>query len=224
MVTALSRPFEAAYFAELPALSSVSSTASDAALVNDMLAGNGPAWRDFHARYDRLIHRCIARVTGRFARSLSPDDVGEICATLRMQLCANDMSKLRSFDADRGRRLSSWIGLLAVNCAYDHLRSIRNEPGRASLEECEDIGADALQPDELYDLKERARLVTEILADFSDKDREFVSLYIGDGLAVEQIAERMNISVKTVYSKKHKIQARIEARLSGLESAMRLAA
>ena len=33
---------------------------------------------------------------------------------------------------------------------------------------------------------------------------------------MEQIAERMQISVKTVYSKKHKIQTRIEARIVGL--------
>jgi RNA polymerase sigma-70 factor (ECF subfamily) len=36
---------------------------------------------------------------------------------------------------------------------------------------------------------------------------------------VEQIAERMRISVKTVYSKKHKIQSRIEARLSSFRLA-----
>jgi RNA polymerase sigma-70 factor (ECF subfamily) len=197
-----------------------SSALEDAALVRDMVAGKRLAWRVFHARYDRLVYRCIARVTARFARALSPDDTSEIAATLFMQLCANDMAKLKSFDADRGRRLSSWIGLLAVNCAYDHLRSVRNEPGRASLDECEEMGGDAPQPDEVLDMKERARLVTEILADFSEKDREFVTLYFGEGLGVEQIAERMQISVKTVYSKKHKIQTRIEARLSE----MRLAA
>jgi RNA polymerase sigma-70 factor (ECF subfamily) len=192
---------------------------SEAALVRDMLAGDHQAWRAFNVRYDRLIHRCIERVTARFARSLSRDDVAEIYATLQVQLCANGMAKLRSFDAERGRRLSSWIGLLAVNCAYDHLRALRNEPSRASLDECEELGTDVPQPDEVLDLKERAQLATEILRDFSEKDREFVALYFGEELSVEQIAERMRISVKTVYSKKHKIQTRIEARLSSFRLA-----
>jgi RNA polymerase sigma-70 factor (ECF subfamily) len=196
------------------------SVASDAALLRAMLEGRRDAWREFHTRYDRLVYRCIARVTTRFARVVSRDDIREIGGTLMVQLCAHDMAKLRGFDASRGRRLSSWIGLLAVNCAYDHLRSIRNEPGRTSLDECEEIGTDAPQPDEILDMKERMRLVSDILADFSEKDREFVTLYFGEGLAVEQIALRMRISVKTVYSKKHKIQTRIEARLSE----MRLAA
>jgi RNA polymerase sigma-70 factor (ECF subfamily) len=188
-----------------------SSPAEDAALVRDMVAGCPRAWRAFSARYDRLIYRCIHQVTARCARSLSGDDIAEIYATLQVQLCGN---KLRCFDAARGRRLSSWIGLLAVNCALDHLRALRAQPRGASLDECEDIGTEALQPDELLDLKERAHLASEILRDFSVKDREFVALYFGEGLGVEQIAQRMSISVKTVYTKKHKIQSRIEARLS----------
>jgi RNA polymerase sigma-70 factor, ECF subfamily len=189
---------------------------SDAALIGAMLRGDGPAWRAFHARYDRVIHGAIHRVTGRFALRMSRDDAGEIYATLLVQLCAGGMSKLRSFDPARGTRLSSWIGLLAVNCAYDHLRALRHEPRRASLDECEHLGTDAPQPDEVLDLKDRARLASAILRDFSEKDREFVTLYFGEGLAVEQIAERMRISVKTVYSKKHKIKTRIEARIVGL--------
>jgi RNA polymerase sigma-70 factor (ECF subfamily) len=191
------------------------SAVSEAALVRELIAGSRLAWREFHTRYDRLIVRCITRVTARFARRMSQDDVAEICATLLVQLCANGMAKLRGFDAGRGRRLSSWIGLLAVNCAYDHLRALRSEPSRASLDECEEMGTEAPQPDEVLDLKQRARLASEILRDFSEKDREFVTLYFGEGLGVEQIAARMRISVKTVYSKKHKIQNRIEARLSG---------
>jgi len=59
-----------------------------------------------------------------------------------------------------------------------------------------------------------------VLEEFTPKDRKFVKLYFGEGLAPEQIAKRMGISVKTVYSKKHKIQARLE----GLLAARRLAA
>jgi RNA polymerase sigma-70 factor (ECF subfamily) len=188
---------------------------SDTALVRDMVAGDPLAWRAFYARYDRLVLRCITRVTARYARYLGGDDIAEIYGTLQVQLCANGMAKLRSFDADRGRRLSSWIGLLAVNCAYDHLRALRREPRRAPLDEAEEIGAADPQPDEALELKERAQLVGEILGELSEKDREFIKLYFGEALPIEQIAERMSISVKTVYTKKHKIQSRIEARLSG---------
>jgi RNA polymerase sigma-70 factor (ECF subfamily) len=52
------------------------------------------------------------------------------------------------------------------------------------------------------------------LAEFSEKDRTFAALHFGEGMDPEDIAATMNISVKTVYSKKHKIQSRLESVLS----------
>ncbi|MFT3764320.1 MAG: sigma-70 family RNA polymerase sigma factor [Minicystis sp.] len=192
------------------------STEDQAALVRAMLAGNKRAWRDFHARYDRLILRCISRVTGRFARWMAEDEVREIYASLLVQLCAGDMAKLRSFDAERGIRLGSWIGVLATNCAVDHIRVLRREPGRESLDDMEedDFLAAEPTPDELLDRKERLALAAEMLRDLPEKDRELFTLYFGEGLEPEQIAARMQISVNTVYSKKHKLQSRFEARFA----------
>jgi RNA polymerase sigma-70 factor, ECF subfamily len=183
----------------------------DTALVTEMLTRSERAWRTFHSRYDRLMYRCITKVTGRFSSCITQEDIREIYAILLMQLLSNDMHKLRSWSPDRGNRFSSWIGLLAVNCAYDYLRSIRREPNRAPLTEAECLCSDTPSPLEAIEQRERARLVIGVLRDFSAKDREFVSLYFGEGLEPEQIAQRMQISVKTVYSKKHKIQTRLEA-------------
>jgi RNA polymerase sigma-70 factor, ECF subfamily len=183
-------------------------------LVREMLTGSERAWRVFHARYARLVHRCIAGVTARFSAVMSQDDIRDIYATLLVQLLSNDMHRLRSFDAERGTRLASWIGALASNCAYDHLRSRRRGPRCAPLDEAEVLSCESPSPHEIAERRERAALVAELLRDFSDKDREFVALYFGEGMEAEQVAERMQISVKTVYSKKHKIQSRLEAMLS----------
>ena len=45
------------------------------------------------------------------------------------------------------------------------------------------------------------------------EDQEFVVLYYCQGLDPEETAERLGICVGTVYSKKHKIRARIEGLL-----------
>jgi RNA polymerase sigma-70 factor, ECF subfamily len=50
-----------------------------------------------------------------------------------------------------------------------------------------------------------------------DRDRarppraQFLSLYFGRNLSVEEVAAEMGISVKTVYSKKHKLLTRLAA-------------
>lgn len=178
-------------------------------LVARMVAADARAWREFQRRYDRLIYRCITKVTARFAARVSADDVHEIYATLLLQLLANDMHKLRTFDPERGNRLGSWIGLLAINAAYDHLRSLRRESNSQPIQEAEQVRGEGLDPYEECERREQAEVVTKMLGDFSEKDRQFMVLYFGEGLKPEEVAEKMSISVKTVYSKKHKIQSRL---------------
>ncbi len=200
----LTRPVAASEFAE----------ADDLALLKGLISDDERAWREFNARYSRLIYRCITRVTARFSAVVSADDVREIYAVLCVGLLANDKRKLRSFEPGRGNKLGSWLGMLAIHSAYDHLRQVRREPRRASWSEAEQLTSATKDPAEACELRERARLVSEMLSEFSAKDREFVALYFGEGLDPEEVARRMRISVKTVYSKKHKIQHRLESLLA----------
>jgi RNA polymerase sigma-70 factor (ECF subfamily) len=55
--------------------------------------------------------------------------------------------------------------------------------------------------------------VANLVDELSERDREFFELYFYEGLDPEQTAERLGICVGTVYSKKHKIRARIESLL-----------
>src|SRR5688572_27129107 len=71
---------------------------TDDDLIAGMLANDPAAWREFQSRYDRLIIRCITKVTRRFSSIVSQDDVREVYATLYVSLLSNDMHKLRSFD------------------------------------------------------------------------------------------------------------------------------
>jgi RNA polymerase sigma-70 factor, ECF subfamily len=187
---------------------------SDDDLIAGMLANHPAAWREIQNRYDRLIIRCITKVTRRFASIVSQDDVREIYATLYVSLLSNEMHKLRSFDPERGNRFSSWIGLLAINAAYDHLRTLRREPQKECISEAMDLVCELPDPFELTSEHERAEIAQKTLEDFSEKDRTFAALYFGEGMAPQDIANTMNISVKTVYSKKHKIQSRLESVLT----------
>ena len=187
---------------------------SDDDLIEGMLANDPAAWRDFQSKYDRLIMRCITKVTRRFSSMLSQDDVREVYANLYVAILGNDMHKLRTFDPERGNRFSSWIGLLAINAAYDYLRTLKREPQKECITEAMELVADLPDPFELTSEHERASIAQATLADFSEKDRTFAALYFGEGMDPQDIAERMNISVKTVYSKKHKIQSRLESVLT----------
>lgn len=186
-------------------------TWTDVVLVDAMVAGSAQGWREFQRRYERLVHRCILKVTRRFSSILSQDDVHEIAAMLYLSLLANDMHKLRAFDPGRGNRFSSWIGLLAINCAYDTLRQRRREPNKAGLAEAADLASPLPDPFDTVTDHERANLAHHMLESFTERDRMFTTLYFGEGMQPHAIARHMNVSVKTVYSKKHKIRSRLEA-------------
>jgi RNA polymerase sigma-70 factor, ECF subfamily len=188
--------------------------ATQAALIRDMIAGSERAWRAFHAAYDRLICGCIARVATKFAAFVREDDIREMHSTFLMQIISHDMIKLRSFDPARGTRFGTWVGLLAVNCAYDYLRALRREPERALIAEYEALLTDDPTPHEHLEQKERLAMAAAALGELTAKDREFASLYFGEGLHPKQIAQRMQITLKTVYSRKNKIQHRLAAIVS----------
>jgi RNA polymerase sigma-70 factor (ECF subfamily) len=182
-------------------------------LLDGLLADDPAAWRSFNERYARLLYRCITRVTIHFAARVSSDDVQEIYANLCVQLLANDKAKLRTFDPARGNRLGSWLGLLATHCTYDYLRSRRREPRFEEIPESLAESRNAADPFSVCAQREQARIVVELMETFSDKDRRFIELFYGEALAPDVIARRLKISVKTVYSKKHKIQGRLESLL-----------
>jgi RNA polymerase sigma-70 factor (ECF subfamily) len=179
----------------------------EAALVKGMIENSPRAWREFRTRYDRLLHRCIAKVTRRF--NASDEDVMEIYATFLLSLLANDKKKLRSFDPERGSRFSSWIGLLAINAAYDHLRALKREPPKEEIGELHDHAIDTPSPLDAIVDRQHAAIAARTLEGFSETDRAFAALYFGEGMDPAEIAVKLNISIKTVYSKKHKIQARL---------------
>jgi RNA polymerase sigma-70 factor (ECF subfamily) len=184
---------------------------SDLDMVEGLLENRADAWRALTLRYGRLIQSCINRVVSRFPSVVRPEDQAEIYSMLYLQLLANDRMKLRSFAPERGSRLSTWLGLLATHTAYDFLRSVRRIPRTTTLLEAEELAGETPDPVDVTLGRERASLVDVALAGFTSKDREFVELYFGEGLDPDEVARRMGISVKTVYSKRHKIQRRLQS-------------
>ncbi len=186
---------------------------ADVTLREALVLGDEAAWRQFANQHGRLIFATIARIVRRFRLAGDSDVVREIEATLAVELVANDKAKLRAFQPDRGVRFSTWIAMLASHAAYDYLRRLRREPRSEDAIDADTLVSRAPDPCTLCERSERARLVETLLSGFTDKDRLFLELYYGEGLDPDQVAARMGISVGTVYSKKHKLQSRLEALL-----------
>ncbi len=180
-------------------------------LVARLLQDDPAAWRTFTSEFSRVIVGSIRRVLTRFTKVTNDHDVDEVYARFCFELLANDRRKLRRFDPEKGGSLGTWVGLLATNATYDYLRRIKRDRGCEPLPESDNIAGHSESPYDRMVLQQRAALTTQTLRSLSERDRQFVELYFGQGMDAEQIARKMNISIKTVYTKRHKITARLEA-------------
>jgi RNA polymerase sigma-70 factor (ECF subfamily) len=181
---------------------------TDETLRQALVARRPAAWREFHRRFDGLIRERIARTTYRFRKILTSEDAEDIHATVLLELTARDMDKLRRFDAAKGCTLRSWIGMLASHTALDFLRRAARRPRCVPIGGLE-LGDPEPSPHEHLAVRERLHRVSHALAGLSDRDRSFAQLWLADGRPMDEIASRLSISVNTVYTKKHKIRARL---------------
>jgi RNA polymerase sigma-70 factor (ECF subfamily) len=188
-------------------------------LLRRVLVQEERAWAELIRRYRALVYRCITRVLGKYGPMFTSGDVDEVYADVLMNLLRDDMRKLRLYNPARGTKLGSWIGMISINTTYDFLRGSGRRPLLDRLDgspepdphdDCDRTPLDSLIEKERWDALNR------LLADFSDKDRTFVELYYAQGLSPETVADQMEISLKTVYSKKHKIRAHLRRCIENL--------
>jgi RNA polymerase sigma-70 factor (ECF subfamily) len=198
-------------------ISKVPADWSDRELLKFVLRSDARGWAELVRRFRPLIYRCITKVTLKYSPNLGGADVDEIYADVLMQLVREDMHKLRIYNPARGTKLGSWIGMISVNAAYDFLRGAGRRPLLDKVDGTLDVHEECDRtPLDLLIEKERWGHLNDLLSDFSDKDRTFVELYYQRGMEAEEIATEMQISLKTVYSKKHKIRAHLVRCLQGL--------
>jgi RNA polymerase sigma-70 factor, ECF subfamily len=190
---------------------------TDRELLARVLRNEERGWNELVRRYRSLIFRCITKVTTKYSPMLSGADLDEVYAEVLVSLLRDDMRKLRMYNPQRGTKLGSWIGMISINAAYDFLRSAGRRPLLDKIDGALDPHEEADRtPLDLLIEKERWASLNDLLGDFTDKDRMFVDLYYARGMDAEDVAEEMQISLKTVYSKKHKIRAHLRRCLENL--------
>ena len=188
-------------------------THTEEQLLEGLLKDDPNCWKSFFNRYDRLIYRCITRVTARFPAIINEEDVREIYANVVVNLLHKNKHKLRTFDPQRGSKLGSWIGLIAINTTYDYLRTLSRQPSSGTLNEASERPSNVVSPFERVVAREQLHQLVRTLRGFSERDRLFVLLYYLEEKSPEEIAQLMGISIKTVYTKKHKLRLRLCQRL-----------
>jgi RNA polymerase sigma-70 factor (ECF subfamily) len=186
---------------------------SDEELIQAVLAREPAAWPTFFAKYERLVASCIRKVMLRYGAHFNDEDLEDLVSATALNILKDDYKKLRSFDATRGYKLSSWVGLIATNTAHDALR--RRAPTEVwSAVALDDTAPLKLESDEalaseVLEADDEMRELRGAIAQLSASDQLFVDYYYVQELDPEVIAQLMSISINTVYSRKNKVREKL---------------
>src|SRR4051812_18309297 len=181
-------------------------SAEEAALLQALLvAGNKSQhdrlWSEFVRRYERLIASCVVKALRRYGATFSRDDLDDLVGDVWVTLLRDDMRKLRQYDAQRGFRIASFLGLVATNATIDHLRARQAEtaPLDDVIEDYASLRAE--MPRDTVEERQQAELARAALAQLSGEERAFVVDCFRDEVAPEELARALGVSTNTVYSR-----------------------
>jgi RNA polymerase sigma factor (sigma-70 family) len=182
----------------------------DAALVNDVLAGQRDAFCALVQRYQDYAYGVAVGIVSDF--DLAHDVVQEAFVSA---YC--DLAKLRD-----PARFGGWLRGIVRNTAHHALRG-RDRVSRFHEESsaiAQRLGRTA-PPDQLAEQAERRELVRQALERLGTKNREVVSLYYIDGLSYADIAGFLNITRETVKGRLQRGRAQLREELRMVEDTLR---
>jgi RNA polymerase sigma-70 factor (ECF subfamily) len=195
-------------------------------LLDSLLRKGGEAdrqsrWNQFVRRYERLITSCVLKVLRRYGAVFSSEDLEDLVGDVWLTLLRDDMKKLRQYDAERGFRIASFIGLVATNTTIDHLRGRQAEatPLDQLTEDYASLAMVCDGPTEQVERAEQASIVREALDRLSTDERMFVVEVFHAERAPEELAKQLGVTTNTVYSRKFKIREKLQRIVGELEAA-----
>ena len=183
---------------------------ADEELVERCLDGDVEAFAILVKRYQRPIYNAAYRVLGR------QEDAADVTQTVFLKVAEH----LRDFDPRH--RFFSWIYRIAMNEALSLLRRAgRDEP----MDEDADFEAPAgEQPERQVAAAQAARRIQQVLMGMRPADRAVIALRHFSECSYEEIAQILDIEVKTVKSRLFEARSRMRVLLEDLRPSQGAAA
>jgi RNA polymerase sigma-70 factor (ECF subfamily) len=160
-------------------------TAEDDQLVEAVLSGNAEAFGGIVRRYEKPIFNLMYRTTG----------MHDEAADLTQETFLKAYGKIHTFR--RGQHFYPWLYTLSINVARDYLRKRQRQP-KTSLRDPETIAETAIGDSNAIAEADRSAEIQslfEILRNLPLGDREALLLRFREGLKMNEIAERLGLSV-----------------------------
>ena len=175
---------------------------ADEGLVERGLEGDSTAFTVLVKRYQRPIYNAAYRILGR------EEDAGDVAQTVFLKVAEH----LRDYDPSH--RFFSWIYRIAMNEALNLLR--KNGRDQPMDEDAEFEGPETSSPERQASAAEDARRIQKALLGMKPADRAVIALRHFSDCSYEEIAQILEIDVKTVKSRLFEARTRMRILLADL--------
>lgn len=196
-------------------------------LVEEFIAGEKVAQKEFISEYKNLIYSCIYRVLEGYGFDLEINLIKELYQEAYLKLLKDDFSNLRRFKWKNGSSLATWISHLTRNLVIDNIRKNNkyremqqsaNEPIKEveSTELIDIIGDSKYSADFILTKEENLQVLKEALENLPDSDRQLVELLYFQELPYEEIARILDKSIDAIYMQKKRVMEKLKEIIENL--------
>lgn len=152
---------------------------------------------DFLQRYGSLIYKIIYERTGEDPRFETED----LFHDFFIHIAANNFRRLRCFR--KGSRPTTYLGRVLRNFICDQYRKKGLKESISRLEDMPEIHSD---PDDTLIGELIRRTIKETFSNLSNREKLIFDLFTNEEMTAKEIANLLNITVKSVYKNNEKIK------------------
>ncbi len=178
------------------------------------------AWELFVRTYSNLIWNSLHRTFHSYSFHYSPEDIEDVYSAVFLSLVEHDFKKLRQFEGRNACTLSTWLAVVAVRKAIDHMREQKKHFYTISLEDegrSLDSVADKRHNAEALLMEQQTSAVfAKMIAAMTPKEKQLYDLLTQDCPSPEETARALKISVASFYTRKHRLIEKMKKMLQGL--------
>ena len=188
---------------------------SEKELLNACIVGNKEAWDAFVEKYTNLIYHTINKILKTYYADYLYQDSSDIHNNVFLSLMENDYRKLRQYEGRNGCTVSSWLMVVTTNFTLNIIKRQKSyipidDATGDSMGVIEKISNPQPQPEEELTDVEYGKILKELIKGLNTNDMLFLKLYYEKELPPEEIAEILNLTVSTVYSKKNRVREKLK--------------
>ena len=191
----------------------------DRQLLSRIFSGDKKAPEIFVRQFSNLIYKSIQAAFLIRQITFNKQDLEDLHNAVFLQLFEQDCKKLRQYKGKNGCSLASWIRLVTVRIALNHLRkkgldAISWKKKMIPLDDLSELRGDNMNSWEIMERQEQESLLQDAINSLPPRDRLFAKLHFEKDLSIEEVAESLQLSMQNAYTVKHRAIHKLKSFLS----------